>query len=115
MMILKDRNLYLTGMMGSGKTTVGRILSRWLGVQFIDIDEELERRTGQSVAQIFEEKGEAYFRKLEKNVLKEIASTSGHVVATGGGALLDPENREVLNRSGFLIYLHADLDRKSVV
>lgn len=105
-MILKGKNLYLTGMMGSGKTTVGRILSRWLGVEFIDMDEELERRVGKSVKEIFVQYGEPYFRELEENLVKELTSTSGRVIATGGGTLLNPENREALDGSGFLVYLH---------
>lgn len=108
--ILGNKNLYLTGMMGSGKTTVGKILSRWLGVDFIDMDEEIERRCGASVEKIFYEHGEPYFRQLEKKLVREIAGMSPRVVATGGGTLLDPKNREALHRSGALIYLEVDLE-----
>lgn len=101
-----DVNLYLIGMMGAGKTTIGRQLARRLSKRFVDLDHELERRTGVRIPVIFEIEGEPGFRRRESQVLGELASESGLVVATGGGVVLDPDNRACLARSGLVIYLN---------
>ncbi|MBI4061894.1 MAG: bifunctional shikimate kinase/3-dehydroquinate synthase [Elusimicrobia bacterium] len=108
-MRLLDRKLFLTGMMGSGKSTVGRLLARWLGVDFRDLDEELARRGGLSVAEIFRRRGEAHFRRSEKRLLREWAGLGPCVIATGGGTLTDPDNRRTMEASGLVILLHADV------
>lgn len=94
-------------MMGSGKTTLGRRLARECRREFIDLDREIERRTGVPVATIFELEGEAGFRLRETQLLAEIARQEGYVVATGGGVVLNPLNRARLAAGGIVIYLHA--------
>ncbi|HKW37281.1 MAG TPA: shikimate kinase [Burkholderiales bacterium] len=95
-------------MMGAGKTTVGRQLAKRLGKVFHDADREIETRTGVSVAVIFDIEGEAGFRKRESEVLEYLTALDEDIVlATGGGAVLDPRNREHLKTRGFVIYLHA--------
>ena len=100
-------NIYLVGMMGAGKTTVGRHLAKRFGRRFVDADHEIEVRTGVSIPTIFEIEGEAGFRRREALAIAELAQESGLVLATGGGAVLDPANRAVLAASGLVIYLNA--------
>ena len=102
-----SRNLFLVGLMGAGKTTVGRQLARRLGKRFLDSDHEIEERTGVKVATIFEIEGEAGFRARESRVIEELAQAEDLVLATGGGVVLDPGNRARLAARGFVIYLHA--------
>ena len=103
------RNVYLVGLMGAGKTTVGRALAKRLGYRFLDSDHEIEARTGVSLATIFEIEGEEGFRKREAQVVADLAGLKRHVVATGGGAILRTENRQVLHASGLVIYLNVPL------
>ncbi len=103
------RNVILVGFMGSGKSTVGRLLGERLGRPFIDLDQEIEARAGASIAQIFAEEGESGFRRREAELCVDVASVGGQVVACGGGALLDPRSRAALECSGFLVCLHVDL------
>lgn len=98
-------NLYLIGLMGAGKTTVGRQLAKRLGRRFVDSDHEIVARTGVSIPTIFEIEGEAGFRKREAQVIAELAAQPDMVVATGGGAVLDPVNRQAMADSGLVIYL----------
>jgi len=93
-------------MMGSGKSTIGKRVSEVLDLQFIDMDEEIERREGRSVRRIFEEDGEEYFRLKEKELLRELVERDNVVVATGGGVVIDPENRELLKKEKTL-FLYA--------
>jgi shikimate kinase len=102
-----SRNLFLVGLMGAGKTTVGRALARRLGKTFYDSDREIEARTGVRVAHIFEIEGEDGFRKREAETIERLTALDDIVLATGGGAVLDPANRERLRARGFVIYLHA--------
>ena len=94
-------------MPGAGKTTVGRALSRRLGLSFHDSDHEVESRTGVRVPIIFEIEGEAGFRRRESEAIERLTTLSRVVLATGGGAILDPRSREYLKNRGFVIYLHA--------
>jgi shikimate kinase len=94
-------------MMGSGKTTLGKRLARESKREFIDLDREIERRTGVTVATIFEIEGEAGFRSRESQLLAEMCSGGGAIVATGGGTVLHPLNRVRMQAAGWIVYLHA--------
>lgn len=94
-------------MMGSGKTTLGKRLARECNLPFIDLDREIERRTGVTVATIFEIEGEAGFRNRESLVLAEVCADGGVIVATGGGSVLQPLNRARMQATGWIVYLHA--------
>src|SRR4029079_9306220 len=103
-------NLFLVGMMGAGKTTLGRALARRLGREFADTDKVLVERTGVPVTTIFEIEGEDGFRRRESTVLAELAAQDGLVIATGGGAILSEANRELMRTHGTVIYLRARLE-----
>ena len=96
--------------MGAGKTTVGRALARRLNKRFIDSDHEIEARTGASIPLIFEIEGEASFRDRESDVIRDLTALEDIVLATGGGAVLRPENREYLKSRGTVIYLRASVN-----
>lgn len=98
-------NIYFVGMMGAGKTTIGRHLARRLKKRFVDCDHEIEARTGVRIPVIFDIEGEAGFRKRESQVLQALSEERGLVLATGGGAVLAPQNRRLLAGSGLVIYL----------
>jgi shikimate kinase len=100
-------NLFLVGLPGAGKSTVGRQVARRLGKAFIDADNELERKLGVSIPTIFEIEGEAGFRDREEAVLAELTERGDIVLATGGGAVIRPINRERLKANGTVVYLHA--------
>jgi shikimate kinase len=104
--------VFLIGPMGAGKTAIGKELARQLGLDFLDADQEIERRTGVDIPLIFEKEGEAGFRRREREVIAELTQRERLVLATGGGAVLDPANREALAR-GFVIYLKASLDAQA--
>ena len=103
-------SLFLTGPMGAGKTTIGRQLAKQLGMTFCDSDHEIEYRTGVDIPLIFEIEGEPGFRKRERAVIDELTRKPGIVLATGGGAILDPDNRNHLCQRGRVIYLHTPVD-----
>ena len=100
-------NIFLVGLMGAGKTSVGRLLARRLGKAFYDCDHEIERATGVKVAVIFEIEGEVGFRARETKALAELVKCENIVLATGGGAVLSAENRRLLAESGTVVYLRA--------
>lgn len=100
-------NIFLVGLMGAGKTSVGRRLARRLGKTFFDCDEEIEHATGVRVPVIFEIEGEAGFRAREAKILAELVLRSEIVLATGGGAVLSEENRRLLAENGVVVYLRA--------
>jgi len=100
-------NIFLVGLMGAGKTSVGRRLARRLGKTFFDCDEEIERATGVKIPVIFDIEGEAGFRAREARMLAELALRADIVLATGGGAVLSAENRRVLVGNGVVVYLRA--------
>lgn len=106
----QDRPVFLVGMMGAGKTTIGRHLARALRREFLDLDHELEARCGVRVALIFDIEGEEGFRKRETIALDECSRRSNIVLATGGGAILAPENRQMLRERGLVVYLKAGAD-----
>lgn len=107
----KAANIILCGFMGTGKSTVGRLVAARLGWPFVDTDAVIEAREGKPIRQIFAEQGEPYFRALEVGLCREIATEwRGRVIATGGGIVIDPQNREALTRAGLVICLTAPAD-----
>jgi hypothetical protein len=96
----KNNNIFLVGLMGSGKTTIGRQLAKRLGKRFVDSDHEIEARTGASIPLIFDIEGEASFRRREADVIRDLSSQRGIVLATGGGAVLDAGTRARLAERG---------------
>jgi shikimate kinase len=107
---MEQANIFLVGMMGAGKTTLGRALAQRLGMEFIDTDRILVERTGVPVATIFEIEGEEGFRRRESQAIAELADRRGFVVATGGGAILLEENRRVMRECGTVVFLRARLE-----
>jgi shikimate kinase len=104
------QRIFLTGFMGAGKTTVGRILARTLGWEFVDVDQLIVDGSGSSIPEIFVRQGEAGFRRLESEVLREILSRDRLVVSTGGGIVIDPVNRRLMRESGAVINLSVTAD-----
>ena len=99
-------NIYLVGLMGAGKTTIGRQLARRLGRRFYDSDHEIVARTGVPIPTIFEIEGEEGFRRRESQAIAELTSGTDIVLATGGGVVLSPENRKLLHETGWVVYLN---------
>jgi len=104
------KNIFLTGFMGCGKTSVGRLLSKRLGYRFVDLDEVIVRQAGASVKEIFAAQGEAAFRRLESQALQRVASGSGVVVSTGGGAVILVANLAVMREAGSIVNLTASVE-----
>lgn len=109
---MKPQNLFLVGPMGAGKSAVGRQLARLLHMTFVDSDDEIESRTGVDIAFIFEKEGEEGFRKREAKVIDELSARDGIVLATGGGAVINPANRNFLGARGFVVYLATSVDQQ---
>lgn len=107
--LLKGVNLYLIGMMGAGKTTVGRVVAKRLGYCFFDTDAVIEQATGQSIAEIFAESGEAAFRQIETQVLGQLAAYKKLTIATGGGIVIDRKNWSYL-RHGIVVWLDLPIE-----
>lgn len=105
-----ERRLYLIGFMGTGKTTVGQALAEELGVVLYDTDAEIVQAEGRPIAELFAERGEAYFRSLEHAMLTELSQREPAVITTGGGAVLSEANRELMNSSGDVVNLTASVD-----
>lgn len=105
-----DRTIALVGLMGAGKSTVGRRLATKLGRPFIDSDDEIEKAAGLSVADIFALHGEEEFRRVEHKVLERLLSEPPQVLATGGGAYLNPHTREMMRKNAVTVWLNADLE-----
>src|SRR5437588_8663147 len=105
-----DKTLVLVGMMGAGKTSVGRRLASVLGMPFRDADSEIETAAGCSINDIFERFGEPAFRAGERKVIARLLGESPHVLATGGGAFMDPETRARISESGISVWLKANID-----
>ena len=102
---MKRKNIVLCGFMGSGKSTIGNLLSKKMGMAFIDLDAYIEKKENKSVSQIFADSGEEYFRQLEKNAVKELAYKKSVILATGGGTLTFQENVDVLRNADNKIIL----------
>ncbi len=106
------KNIFLVGPMGAGKSAVGRQLARALHLSFMDSDDEIEARTGVDIPFIFEKEGEAGFRKREAAAIDDLTGMDGVVLATGGGAIVDPQNRSRLGGRGFVIYLYTTVEQQ---
>ncbi|MGH8436080.1 MAG: shikimate kinase AroK [Pseudomonas sp.] len=106
------RNLILVGPMGAGKSTIGRLLAKELRLPFKDSDKEIEQRTGANIPWIFDVEGELGFREREQAVIAELCELDGVVLATGGGAVMRPENRSALRAGGRVVYLHTSVEQQ---
>ncbi|MBK8174607.1 MAG: shikimate kinase [Rhodospirillales bacterium] len=106
----KNRPIVLIGLMGAGKTKIGRLLARRLGLPFVDADDEIVKAAGASIPQIFERLGESAFREGERRVIARLLTLPPHVLATGGGAFIDPSTRALIRSRGVSIWLRAELD-----
>lgn len=104
------KNIILVGFMGSGKTAVGQALAKDLGWKYVDSDDVIEARQNKLISLIFDEDGEEYFRRIEEEVLEEICRSQKQVIATGGGAVTRPKNRENFKKNGVTVYLYTDKD-----
>jgi shikimate kinase len=110
-MSVKADKIYLVGFMAAGKTTLAQALAKRLGWQSVDIDEVIETRERLSVSEIFSQRGEAYFRAVERSVLFDHLAPRHVVVATGGGTFVDPQNRAAINRDGVSVWLDVPLEK----
>jgi shikimate kinase len=106
------RNIFLVGPMGAGKTTIGKQLAQLLHLEFIDTDQEIEARTGAPIDWIFDIEGEEGFRVREKEIIAELSQRQGIVLATGGGAVVAPENRNFLAGRGIVVYLETSIEQQ---
>ena len=106
------QNIFLVGPMGAGKSAVGRQVAKSLHLSFVDSDDEIESRTGVDIPFIFEKEGEEGFRKREAKVIDDLSAMDSVVLATGGGAVMDPENRSRLGARGFVVYLYTTVDQQ---
>lgn len=109
-MAINTGNIFFIGLMGAGKTTIGKLLAKHLGKDFYDTDHEIEKRTGVKIPVIFELEGEAGFRKRETAVIQDLTKLNNIVMATGGGAVIAEENRQLLQANGTVIYLRANVN-----
>ncbi len=100
-------NIVLIGFMGTGKSTIGKLLAPKLGFEFVDVDARIEQQAGKTITQIFHSEGEGHFRKLEREFAEELSAGEGQVIATGGGFVLNPQNIAVLRPKGFIVSLKA--------
>ena len=106
----QKQNIYFVGLMGAGKTTIGKLLAKHSGKTFYDTDHEIEKRTGVKIPVIFELEGEDGFRRRETSIIEELSQLENIVMATGGGAIIAQQNRELLQRNGTVIYLRANVN-----
>src|SRR5436309_490780 len=102
------KNLVLVGFMGSGKTAAGKLAAEKLALTFVDMDTVIERRTGLTVSQLFEQKGEPFFRQQERAIVQELAGQQDQVIATGGGIILNPDNIRDFSRTGVVVCCWVD-------
>jgi shikimate kinase len=107
---LGSRSIVLVGMMGAGKSSIGRRLAGRLGIPFIDADSEIESAAGMTIPEIFQKHGEPYFRAGEKRVIARLLDNGPQVLATGGGSVMDPQTRALIGEKGVSIWLKADID-----
>ncbi len=107
----KPSNVALIGMMGSGKSTVGRLIAQKSGLDFVDLDEYLELKAGKSISAIFEEFGEPYFRDFESRIVQEIVAKKGRIISCGGGVVEKESNMDLLKKSSYVVYLSATAEQ----
>lgn len=107
---MKKKNIILCGFMGCGKSTIGNLLSKKMGMSFVDLDSYIEKRENKTVAEIFADSGEEYFRQIEKEVSKELAQKKALIIATGGGTLTFRENVDVFKNSGKIVLLDVPVE-----
>ena len=110
--MIRPINLYLVGPMGAGKSTIGKHLARELNIEFYDTDQVIEERSGADIGWIFDIEGEDGFRRRERKIIDELTQRVGIVLATGGGAILDPENRNRLAARGTVVYLYTTVEQQ---
>ena len=103
-------NIFIVGLMGSGKTSIGKLLAKRTGRLFIDIDNEIIKESGMTITEIFNKFGENYFRDLEHKILSKVKSIENHVISTGGGVILKLKNIKVMKNSGTIIFLDIDVE-----
>ena len=108
--LLRGRPIVLVGLMGAGKTSIGRRLAEKMGLTFVDADHEIEAAAGKTIADIFAEHGETYFRDGERKVIARLMENGEQILATGGGAYMNPETRARIREGGICVWLKADLD-----
>jgi len=108
---MHSENIYLIGLMGAGKTTIGRQLAKALKLPFYDSDKAIEESTGVDISTIFEFEGEEGFRDREQKMIQQLTQKRGIVLATGGGAILREQNRKLLKENGFIVYLQCSVER----
>ena len=108
--MIGDKPVVLIGLMGAGKTSVGRFLARRLALPFADADLEIEKAAGMSVSEIFEKHGEDYFRTGERRVIRRLMGEGAQILATGGGAFMCDQTRELIKKGGISVWLNADID-----
>jgi shikimate kinase len=109
---MSTQNLFLIGPMGAGKSAVGRQIAKSMRLSFVDSDDEIESRTGVDIPFIFEKEGEDGFRKREAKVIDDLSALEGIILATGGGAVMDAQNRSRLGARGFVVYLYTTVDQQ---
>jgi shikimate kinase len=107
---LGKRNLVIVGLMGAGKSAIGKLVAQALGIPFVDSDHEIERVSRMTIPELFEAYGEPEFRKLEQRVIKRLLKTGPRVLSTGGGAFMNAETRTAISENGLSLWLDADLD-----
>ncbi|NLB82466.1 MAG: chorismate mutase [Clostridiaceae bacterium] len=105
-----QKNVVLIGMMGSGKTTKGKLIAKRLGMTFIDIDEQIEKKQGKTISQLFQTFGSAEFRQIEHQIIQQLSTQKDCVISTGGGVVLDEKNMHVLKENGIIIFLNRDIE-----
>jgi shikimate kinase len=105
------KNIVLVGFMGTGKTTVGRLLADKLSMPLIDMDREIERQTQKTIPQIFSDEGEPYFRSLERSLVQKLTAQQGQIISTGGGIVLQPKNIADFEKTGLVCCLHAQAEQ----
>jgi len=106
---IKKKNICIMGLMGSGKSIIGKDLSKYLNLKFYDTDKEIELKTKKSISTIFEEEGESYFREIEQKICLELLSQSNCVISLGGGSIINKKIREAIEKNSYSIYLQVKL------